>query len=79
MNNCKNCGANSFLNDTCQYCGSVELKEKKITASQQEIKSNNGVYFNLKNTILTGNNTVIKQAVKPLALAGGYKAIGASR
>lgn len=59
MNKCKNCGANSFLNDTCQYCGSVELKEKKITASLQEIKSNNGVYFNLKDTILTGNNNTV--------------------
>lgn len=44
MNNCKNCGANSFLNDTCQYCGSVELKEKKITA------------LDGKNCTITGKN-----------------------
>lgn len=57
MNKCKNCGANSFLNNTCQYCGSVKLKEKN--ASLQEIKSNNGVYFNLKDTILIGNNNTV--------------------
>ena len=59
INKCKNCGANSFLNDTCQYCGSVDLKEKKINASLQKIKSNNGVYFELKDTILTGNNNTV--------------------
>lgn len=58
MSKCKNCGANSVLNNTCQYCGSVKLK-KKITTSLQEIKSNNGVYFNLENTILIGNNNTV--------------------
>lgn len=27
MNKCKNCGANYFLNNICQYCSSIKIEE----------------------------------------------------
>lgn len=56
MNKCKNCGANSFLNNTCLYCGSSKTEEVKKVQSLKEIKGNNNTLLDGKNCIMIGKN-----------------------
>jgi hypothetical protein len=35
MDNCKNCGANSFKNNKCNYCGSVIIRPNWETVTDE--------------------------------------------